>query len=70
MLHKEQSDLISSGSLVSVKHVKEVGKQKEQVYFAISKGACFKVWQLVMSDDGKSSTGSTKVLEVDDAHNT
>ena len=50
--------------------MKEVGKQKEQVYFAISKGACFKVWQLVMSDDGKSSTGSTKVLEVDDAHNT
>ena len=23
-----------------------------------------------MSDDGKTSTGSTKVLEVDDAHNT
>ena len=43
VIHKEQSDLISDGSLVSVKHIEEVGK-KEQVYFAICNSTRFKVW--------------------------
>ena len=62
--------MIDDSSLVAVKHIEKVGKQKEQIYYAISNGGAFTVWQANVGEGGQVEGGSAKVLEVAEAHNT
>ena len=55
--------MIDDSSLVAVRHVEKVGKEKEQVYYAISNGGGFAVWQANVGEGGQVEGGSTKGLK-------